>query len=93
MLRILRSYQWIIAAYADEDDGLWGFCDPFITVNDAHDGRIWTEVLHNTLKQSVQHKYLKIFRQTFFNSYFSWGQGFNIQENMINHLEAIGAKM
>lgn len=38
MLRILSSYQWIIAAYADEYDGLWDFCDPFITTNDAHDG-------------------------------------------------------
>lgn len=38
MLRILWSHQWIIAAYADEHDGLWDFCDPFVTIKDVHDG-------------------------------------------------------
>lgn len=54
---------------------------------------IWTEVLHNTLKQSVPHKYLKIFWQTlclyYYYHYFLWGQRFNIQEHEINRLQAI----
>lgn len=57
---------------------------------------IWTEVLRNTLKQSGQHKYLKIFWQMlcfYCYYYFPWGQRFNIQEHEINHLEAIWAKM
>lgn len=38
MCYILWLYWWITADYADEYDGLWDFRDPFLNINDAHEG-------------------------------------------------------